>query len=613
MKTRLLLMALLCVTFSMSYGQFTSIGIIGSGTPTGWDADTDLTPNEDSTIWTIQLELVRDADGNSEVKFRANDDWADEGNWGGESFPYGTLQNQATDGASPNIPTYPGLYDITFNLSTNTYTFQVISDVAIIGTATPNGWDDPDTDLIPFEDNPNKYWTVIDLLADEFKFRTFNNWDSLNYTGVWGEPALTTDGGNIVCPAAGNYRIEVDLENLTWSAEENKRFETIGIIGSATPGGWDADTPMNQDASNPDLWVDTLGLVDGAAKFRADEAWTVQWGGTDFPSGNGAAGADIPVTAGDYLVTLNTETGDYNFRAYSTYTNVGLIGVKGDFSTPVLMEDVGSDGFDYRIRVELGDDNLQFVGFDDPAEVTIFGSADFPAGTAIVDGSPIPTSAGEYFVNFSTVTGQYSFEEIIEYNSVSITGNSGPFLSWPPGEDDMGQADFFLTQDADNGDIWTGTGVELIDYDAASDGGIKFRADTSWTINWGAEDFPAGTGALGGANIQPVAGTYEVTFNASTGEYLFAGGVNTEDVLLPSDINVYPNPTTDYLNIDLSAVDATGSIDVMIYDISGKLMSTTSRNYASKVQINVSELNVGTYFMQIRNDAFIVGKQFSVR
>jgi hypothetical protein len=32
-------------------------------------------------------------------------------------------------------------------------------------------------------------------------------------------------------------------------------FETIGIIGSATPGGWDSSTPMVQDDQNAHLWT----------------------------------------------------------------------------------------------------------------------------------------------------------------------------------------------------------------------------------------------------------------------------------------------------------------------------------------------------------------------
>jgi hypothetical protein len=58
----------------------------------------------------------------------------------------------------------------------------------------------------------------------------------------------------------------------------------------------------------------------------------------------------------------------------------------------------------------------------------------------------------------------------------------------------------------------------------ASGGGIKFRANNNWTINWGDVSFRSGTGNQGGANIKCIAGTYDVTFNSTTGVYNFSGG-----------------------------------------------------------------------------------------
>jgi len=55
------------------------------------------------------------------------------------------------------------------------------------------------------------------------------------------------------------------------------QITSIGLIGPATPGGWDADTNMVQDAGNPDLWSMDIELLDGDAKFRADDAWTLNW------------------------------------------------------------------------------------------------------------------------------------------------------------------------------------------------------------------------------------------------------------------------------------------------------------------------------------------------
>ena len=58
------------------------------------------------------------------------------------------------------------------------------------------------------------------------------------------------------------------------------QITSVGIIGPSTPGGWDADTDMVQDTANADLWSLTITLLDGEAKFRADDDWTVNWGET---------------------------------------------------------------------------------------------------------------------------------------------------------------------------------------------------------------------------------------------------------------------------------------------------------------------------------------------
>ena len=90
---------------------------------------------------------------------------------------------------------------------------------------------------------------------------------------------------------------------------------SIGLIGSATAGGWDTDTNLDVDAGNPAIVTGTLTLTDGEAKFRANDDWTFNWGGAAFPSGTGTQdGPNIPVTAGTYTITFNVNTGEYSFN-----------------------------------------------------------------------------------------------------------------------------------------------------------------------------------------------------------------------------------------------------------------------------------------------------------
>lgn len=41
-----------------------------------------------------------------------------------------------------------------------------------------------------------------------------------------------------------------------------------GVIGNATPNGWDGETPMTYDF-NTNTWEITLSLTDGEVKFRS--------------------------------------------------------------------------------------------------------------------------------------------------------------------------------------------------------------------------------------------------------------------------------------------------------------------------------------------------------
>ncbi|MEO5777143.1 MAG: SusE domain-containing protein [Flavobacterium sp.] len=94
-----------------------------------------------------------------------------------------------------------------------------------------------------------------------------------------------------------------------------------GIIGSATPTGWDSDTNMDYSLSSH-LYSITMPLIGGQAfKFRLDDGWSVNFGdnGNDLTlEGNGA---DIPVAvSGTYLIVANFSTSSVGGMAPTSYT-----------------------------------------------------------------------------------------------------------------------------------------------------------------------------------------------------------------------------------------------------------------------------------------------------
>lgn len=605
MLKRLHLIFLSLVLSISAFGQFETVGIIGDATPNGWDASTPMVQDPvDTNIWTLEVELFE-----GEAKFRADDDWAV--NWGSTSFPIGVGEN---DG--PNIPIEPGFYEITFNSETGEYFFDFDGTIGIIGSATPFGWD-RDVFMFPDAENPGTFNVTLDLVAGEAKFRANGDWE-LNWGGE-GFPTDTAevDGSNIPVDAAGTYEITFDTVSRVYNFESIVGYDSISIIGSATPGGWDEDTPLQRDANDPDLWSATVELTEGELKFRAENDWAVNWGADTFPVGTAVPeGENIMVdSAGTYIVNFNTSTLDFEFVLAVEYDVVSVIGDAAQgWDTDVNMQKDPEDPFQWSLRTELNQGEFKFRANNDWA--VNWGSGDFPSGVAIINGPNIPVSeAGEYFINFNTATGEYEAEEIIEYNAMGIVGKSGPFGAWPNlDEHDPGARDVFMEKDPEDGNVWRYSGIELVDYDPDNDGGLKFRADTAWTVNWGAEDFPEGVGVNDGPNIQPVAGTYDVVFDASTGEYIFASSTSAENVTLSlDDISLMPNPATNRLivNLDEEMISG-GKVEMNLFSTSGQIVLTKRVKAAPQIELQVSGLNPGLYILNIQQDGLFASKKLTI-
>ena len=74
-------------------------------------------------------------------------------------------------------------------------------------------------------------------------------------------------------------------------------------------------------------------------------------------------------------------------------------------------------------------------------------------------------------------------------------------------------------------------------------GSAKFRQNsTNWDTNWGANTFPSGTGTQNGANIPVPAGTYNVTFNRTTGAYNFVSTIVSDNISFYGGFNSNATP-----------------------------------------------------------------------
>ncbi|MEM1119777.1 MAG: T9SS type A sorting domain-containing protein, partial [Bacteroidota bacterium] len=170
------------------------------------------------------------------------------------------------------------------------------------------------------------------------------------------------------------------------------------------------------------------------------------------------------------------------------------------------------------------------------------------------------------------------------------------------------ETDVDMVQDADNEHLWVIDEVDLVDGEA------KFRAEDDWAVNWGLDVWPAGIGVQDGPNIPITGGTYRISINTLTGDFGFVdpATVSTQEVLDPAAIKVFPNPTNAMLNINLTALEFSGEIQVTIMDLTGRVQQVHRLNKSDLQAIDVSGLASGNYFLQIANDNFLIGKRFSV-
>lgn len=138
--------------------------------------------------------------------------------------------------------------------------------------------------------------------SGEFKFTSSPDWNHTNYGGTSGASGGTIDGSsndNLKWPATGKYYlVKVNMTTKTWTVTET----TWGLIGDATPGSWDTSTPMTYNPATK-KWTATVTFGNGVFKFRANNGWDLNLGGS--PTYLSYGGDNIASPSGTKTVTLD--------------------------------------------------------------------------------------------------------------------------------------------------------------------------------------------------------------------------------------------------------------------------------------------------------------------
>ena len=512
--------------------------------------------------------------------------------------------------------------------------------LTVAGSYAYNNWTPGKGQFVfDFEGTDAKYSGVIDFGEDvsvlQFKF-VGEAWGNNEFSVPAGETQapeaaelpLVAGGGDNIAAYTTHRFYSLTLDKGTPKVVKNFSFNSLGVIGDATPTGWDADTDMQFNADKQRFYVD-LTLVDGKIKFRADDAWDVNWGGADGVLA--AGGADIAVTAGDYRIYVNL-----NDPANPTYElNKGMYGkdepVGGTTpeepkpEEPVTLVGWGLVG--------------AFSGWADGADVMLTSDGTYLVAKGVaLDGEFKFRKDGAWGTNFGLAEGA-AFEANAEValaqdgaNLVAAAGTYDVYLdeanakawfitdgSYPGGEVAPVEAEWGLIGSLAACNNWTNN-VKLYvagDYSVAK--GVVFAAGDQFKFRkgeaWGVEltyegaitidaklDLIDGTGGKQNSSIT-TAGTYDVYLaNDLSAFYVMTPGKTPADAGAAQ--KVYTDPSAESFVVGFSG-------SVLGWDDP----SFEANDRAAFVSKNVTDAKTyaGTYEFKLDSVTFAAGDEFKVR
>jgi hypothetical protein len=231
---------------------------------------------------------------------------------------FGYNGNDNTYNTNFTGPAVTGLYTITVNFQTGTFTCTMVQQFGLLYVPGDyQGWAPATAPALGAPKNDGNYDGYINIPSGgtyQFKFTNVPNWNGTTYgdTAANGESGVLSAGGgnNLSVPGPGWYEISANTTANTWSATA---ITSWSLIGSFAASNWTNDINMTYN-STVNGWQGTITTAAGDQfKFRANHAWNVNLGdagGTSVGSlsynGNniGDPTKDFSVPAGTHLITL---------------------------------------------------------------------------------------------------------------------------------------------------------------------------------------------------------------------------------------------------------------------------------------------------------------------
>ncbi len=268
----------------------------------------------------------------------------------------------------------------------------------------------------------------------------------------------------------------------------------------------------------------------------------------------------------------------YKFAIFP-YTNSGnAIDYKTDGSYPVV--DAITDDIHYLLNEDFNEDLGVFFAYD------AYGDQNWHQGTyqgttyANMNGyaNGAPHQNEDWLIGYVPVSSDMVFNEVwVEFSTAKkFEGDDIKVLISSNYDGQSEPSEAYWEEITDAFDYSTG------DYQWVESG----KVDIAWEIPGYPSSFYI---AFVYTSSDEAAASWEIDYVKVTGT-----NVNAVSEATTSVVSLYPNPAREQVNVMLE-----GEAEISVYDITGRILSTMSHE-AGEAQLNVSELENGVYFINVR-------------
>lgn len=302
----------------------------------------------------------------------------------------------------------------------------------------------------------------------------------------------TIGGNTAISLSAGTYRISASMK---FNTLQIVKVESLGLIGSATVGGWDKETPLEYDGVANTYSVVTTLTKDGEYKPRANDNWGYAID-ADGIFKDGGDNFKFEGETGEYKVVVDVNKHPFAVKVLSTaFPTEEFIYIPGNHQgwSPEAAQALRTSDFDgvYKGFSYLNGDFKFTKQRAWGSSGDEYNSNDF----STYEGGLAPSTDGSN-INMPTAGFYYIVADVM---NAKLTATATTWGIIGDATADGWNSDQNMTWNSDK-KCWTAT-LTL------TDGTMKFRANGGWDINVGGKIDDL---SFGGDNMTVQAGTYDI-------------------------------------------------------------------------------------------------------